>query len=87
MYSKGSHKATHLHYETKEEVESSQSDQQHFKVHIREVVQLKEFNTEMGRINHQPGHQGKGDHQYTEEHHWNVKNKMTDKNHYFLLLL
>lgn len=57
------HIITHLHNKTNKEVESSNSDEQHFELHIREVVHLKFLADERPRIHHQPSHHGKEDKQ------------------------
>ena len=57
------HIITHLHSKTSEEVESSQSDEQHLVTHIREVVQLKKLANDRRRKQHQPDGQGEEDDQ------------------------
>lgn len=58
---------THLHDETQEEVECSQSDKKKFELHVPKVVKFESFSEKLPRIDHQPRHHGKEEQHQTEE--------------------
>lgn len=68
----------YLHEKTNEEVESSQRDEQQFKIHVRDVVQVKYSASDVTRVHHQPSHDAKEDEQQTEENHWKYKTTKND---------
>ena len=73
------HIVTHLQDKTNQEVECSYSDEQHFKVHIRDVVQLKKPAEERPWIQHQPDHDTKVDEQQTKEDHWKDEKRVASE--------
>lgn len=63
----------HLYDKTSEEVQSSNTDKQHFVVHVGDIVQLKCRTNKWTRIQHQPGHHTEQDDHQTEENDWEQK--------------
>lgn len=64
---------TYLHKKINDEVETGQSDEHQFKIHVGDVVKIKYSANRWTRIHNQPNHDAKEDEQQTQENHWERK--------------